>query len=313
MTRHAVRGLLALLALAASVPAIAGCGGLNADARAKPGQVLALGAENEYADVISQVGGRYVLADSLLNNPNTDPHTFEASPSVASAVSSARLIVQNGAGYDDFMSKLESASPSAQRVVIDVQHLLGLAKSPPNPHLWYMPRTMPAVATAVAGALSKMQPAHAAYFQGNASRFVRSLKPWYSALARLRSKYPHVPVATTEPVADYMLQAAGAEILSPFTLQVAVMNGYDPSAQDITRQEHLLSGHQVRVFLYNQQVTDPLTELFLREAHAHGVPIIGVYETMAPGYRYQAWMLAETTALMRALDSGISTERLSVR
>lgn len=310
MRRHAIQGLLGLLVLAASALAVAGCGGLSADAQARPGQVLALGAENEYADVISQVGGRYVHANSLLNNPNTDPHTFEASPSVASVVSSARLIVQNGAGYDDFMSKLESASPSGRRVVIDVQHLLGLAKSPSNPHLWYTPRAMPAVATAVAGALSKMQPQHAAYFQANASRFVRSLGPWYSTLARLRSEYPRVPVATTEPVGDYMLQAAGAEILTPFTLQAAVMNGYDPSPQDITRQEDLLSGRQVRVLLYNQQVTDPLTELFLRDAHAHRVPVVGVYETMPPGYHYQAWMLAETTALMRALDGGISTERL---
>ncbi len=272
--------------------------------------MLALGAESEYADVIAQVGGRYVHADSLLNNPNTDPHTFEASPSVATAISSARLVVQNGAGYDDFMSKLESASPSGQRVVIDVQHLLGLAKAPPNPHIWYLPRTMPVVATAVVSALSKMQPAHAAYFQANASRFVSSLAPWYDALARLRSKYPHVAVATTEPVGDYMLAAAGAEVLTPFALQSAVMNGYDPSPQDITRQESLLSGRRVRALLYNQQVTDPLTQTFLRDAHTHGVPVVGVYETMPPGYHYQAWMLAETAALTRALASGTSTEHL---
>ena len=37
--------------------------------------VEAVGAESQYADVIRQVGGRYVHVTSILDNPNTDPHT----------------------------------------------------------------------------------------------------------------------------------------------------------------------------------------------------------------------------------------------
>src|SRR5580698_10865610 len=77
--------------------------------------IVAIGAENEYANVLSQIGGKYVSVSSILNNPNTDPHTFESSPSVSSAVSSALLIVQNGIGYDEFMNKIESASPNSKR------------------------------------------------------------------------------------------------------------------------------------------------------------------------------------------------------
>ena len=33
---------------------------------------------------------------AIMSNPNTDPHTFEASPAVAREVSAAQLIVQNG-------------------------------------------------------------------------------------------------------------------------------------------------------------------------------------------------------------------------
>ena len=42
-------------------------------------KITAIGAENEYADVIGQVGGKYVNVSSIMSNPNTDPHTFEAS------------------------------------------------------------------------------------------------------------------------------------------------------------------------------------------------------------------------------------------
>jgi zinc/manganese transport system substrate-binding protein len=100
-------------------------------------RILAVGAEDEYANVIGQIGGRYVQVSAIMNNPNTDPHTFEASPRVAEVVSAAQLVVQNGLGYDSFMNQIEAASPSRLRKVIDVQKLLGLPSNSSNPHLWY--------------------------------------------------------------------------------------------------------------------------------------------------------------------------------
>jgi zinc/manganese transport system substrate-binding protein len=279
------------------------------------GRILAVGAESQYADVISQIGGRYVQVVAIERNPNTDPHTFEASPSIAETVGSARLVVQNGLGYDAFMEKLEAATGGAgsdsSRKVIDVQKLLGLPSSTSNPHLWYAPKTMPAVAHAVAGDLAAIQPAHAAYFHANATRFEESLQPWLTALRTFKARHPGVAVATTEPVGDYMLEAAGARILTPSSLQADVMNGTDPAPQDVTLQRELLSRRRVRALLYNQQVTDPLTESLLGVAAGAGIPVVGVYETMpTPGYDYQSWMLAELRALERALDQKASTRRL---
>ncbi|MGH3157662.1 MAG: metal ABC transporter solute-binding protein, Zn/Mn family, partial [Streptosporangiaceae bacterium] len=244
-------------------------------------------------------------------NPNTDPHSFEASPSIAQEVSGAQLVVQNGVGYDSYMNKIEQASPSTKRKVIDVQSLLRLPCSTPNPHLWYSPRTMPAVAKAVAAGLSALQPAHAAYFQARLRAFDRSLDPWYQAIARLKAAYPGAAAAVTEPVGDYMLQATGMKILTPFRLQADIMNGVDPAPQDISLQNSFFTSRTVKVFVYNQQVTDSLTESFLTEAHSHGIPVVGVYETMpTPGYDYQSWMLAEVNALQRALAGKTSTEKL---
>jgi zinc/manganese transport system substrate-binding protein len=290
-------------------PAIAGCGPVAA--RAGKGQIVAVGAENQYANVLSQIGGKYVSVTAIENNPNTDPHTFEASPNVAEIVGAARLVVQNGLGYDTFMNKIESASPNASRTVIDVQKLLGLPDSTPNPHLWYQPRTMPSLARALVSDLSAVQPAHAAYFAANERRFDASLNPWYRALRQFAARYPHTPVATTEPVGNYMLRAADATIVTPFGLQAEIMNGVDPAPQDVTFQDGLFSAHRVKVFVYNQQVTDSLTQSFLAAARRSGIPVVGVYETMpAPGYDYQSWMLAEVRALQLAVADGTSTERL---
>jgi zinc/manganese transport system substrate-binding protein len=307
---HLRRILPSLLAALALGGALAGCGA-TAGATAGKGQIVAVGAENEYANVISQIGGRYVSVTAIESNPNTDPHTFEASPSIAQVVGAAKLIVQNGLGYDTYMNKIEAASPSSSRKLIDVQKLLRLPDSTPNPHLWYEPGTMQAVARAIARDLSALEPSHAAYFAVNEKRFDASLAPWYQALGRFAASHPHVPVAVTEPVGDYMLRAAGATIVTPFALQADVMNGVDPAPQVVTLQNNLLSGHRVEVLLYNQQVTDSLTNTFLAAAKQHGIPVVGVYETMpTPGYDYQSWMLAEVRALERAVANGISTEKL---
>ena len=274
-------------------------------------KIAAIGAENEYADVIAQVGGKYVQASSIMSNPATDPHTFEASPAIASEITAAKLIVQNGAGYDRWATTIENADPSSSREVINVQQLLGLPVSTPNPHLWYKPSTMPAVASAIAADLGKIDPAHAAYYRANAATFTASLTAWNSAIAAFKSAHQNTPVATTEPVADYLLQAAGADNLTPWNFQADVMNGIDPTPQDVSLVQSLFTEHKVQVFLYNQQVTSALTESYIKLANQNGIPVIGVYETMpTPGYTYQTWMRAEVNALNKAVTAGVSTERL---
>jgi zinc/manganese transport system substrate-binding protein len=306
-TAAAVAGAVVVLALTA-----AGCGSTTASNSADSSTVItAIGAENEYANVLAQIGGRYVRVSSVLDNPNTDPHTFEASPAVAQKVSSASLIVQNGVGYDSWISKMEAASPNPQRKVIVAQSVLGLPDSTPNPHLWYDPKTMPAVAKAMAADLSDLVPAHKAYFQKNLVAFDRSLAPWLSAIAAFKAKYAHTAVATTEPVADYLLTAMGITNLTPFRFQADIMNGVEPSPQDISLVDSFFSQHKAKVFVYNQQVTDALTTSIRQAALRAGVPVAGVYETMpTPGYRYQSWMLAEVQAIQKAVTAQISTEKL---
>jgi zinc/manganese transport system substrate-binding protein len=308
------RVLLLLLALTSASVALAGCGrggaGSEAEARDGGARILAVGAENQYANVISQIGGRYIAVTAIMSNPNTDPHTFEASPGVARTVSTAKLIVQNGVGYDSFMNKIESATSSSSRKIIDVQTLLGLPDSTRNPHLWYDPTTMPKVAAQLVTDLSALEPSHAAYFKANATHFEAALQPWLTALKNFKKQHPGTPVATTEPVGDYMLLAAGTDNLTPWNLQADIMNGVDPAPQDVTLQDHLFKHHRVKVFLYNQQVTDTLTQSFLKLAATNHVPVVGVYETMPLGYSYQSWMLDEVQALNRAVTSGQSTTKL---
>jgi len=281
-----------------------------ASASSTSGVIKAVGAESEYANVLSQLGGKYVSVSSILNNPNTDPHTYEASPRVAQAVGQAQLIVQNGVGYDSFMNTIEAASANSKRKVIIVQKVRGLKDNTPNPHLWYNPTTMPAVAKVMVKALTALQPSHGAYFQQRLAAFTSSMQPWLKAIAAFKSNYAGTRVAVTEPVADYLLTAMGAKIITPFVFQADIMNGVDPSPEDITLEKSFFTKHEAKVFCYNQQVVSALTVSVRQTAESNHVPVVGVYETMPTGYDFQTWMLAEVTAIEKAVVHHTSTKKL---
>jgi len=172
-------------------------------------------------------------------------------------------------------------------------------------------KTMLAVAKAMATDLSDLRPTRAEYFQANRKKFDASLAPWFAAIAAFKSQHKGVTVATTEPVVDYLLSAMGIKNLTPWQFQADIMNGVDPSPQDVTLENGLFTNHSVKAFVYNRQVIDSLTTSIRLGALKAGVPVVGVYETMpTPGYDYQSWMLAEVKAIEKAVEAGVSTEQL---
>ena len=259
-------------------------------------------AENFYGDVAQQIGGPAVRVTSVLNNPNQDPHLFEASPAVARDVSAARIVIYNGADYDPWMERLLGAARNSGRTTIVVAELVG--KRPgDNPHIWYDPATMLAFAKALADALRGADPAHQADYQQRLATFQNSVRPIQAKIAALRGRLAGTPVTATEPVFGYMLTALGMQVRNePF--QRAVMNNTEPSASDVAAFEGDLKAHKVRMLVYNSQASDPVAERMERLARASHVPIVGATETEPPGRNYQAWILGELDAVDRALPKG---------
>jgi zinc/manganese transport system substrate-binding protein len=288
-----------------------GLSACNSSSAGTAGVIRAVGAENQYANVISQVGGRYVQVSAIMSDPTTDPHTFEVSTGVARSVASAQLIVQNGVGYDEFMNQLESASPNSSRDVIDVQALMGLALDTKNPHLWYDMSAIGKTAVKIEKDLATLDPTHASYFARRLTTFQASMAHLENAVVTFRHNFAGDKVATTEPVADYLLSALGLNNLTPFRFQADIMNGVDPSPEDISFQQSLFTSHHVKAFCYNAQVSSSVTTALRTLAEKSHVPVVAVYETMpTPGYDYQSWMLAEISALSKALTSKTSTKEL---
>lgn len=300
MKRRRIAGFSAWLALGLAVsmaPALAGC---STAGSSSGGRIQAVAGENFYGDVVAGVGGDLVSVTSILNDPNVDPHTYESSPQNAEAVADATLVVENGLGYDAFLDHLLGSSPRSDRKVIDVQQLLGLADGV-NPHVWYEPGTMPKVARAAADALEQLAPASKSTIEANLQTYLDSFAPLTAKIAELKSRFPGTPVAYTEPVPGYLLAAMGFQVLTPAGFAKAIENGTDPAPADVAAQQDLLTGHKVKVLLYNSQATSPVTDSIKTLAGQSGVPVVGVSETMPAGVGFVTWQLTQLNAIETAL------------
>lgn len=289
-----MRIVLVLLAVAA---AVAGCGGSGS----AHGGLSVVASTNVYGDIARQIGGDRVHVTSILSSPNADPHLFEPGTAEGLAVADAAVVIQNGAGYDAFMTKLENAAPSSKRHVLTVADLLGVHGRDANPHLWYDVTRLPLIARSIATVLGQADPPHAAAFEHGATRFVSSLAPLDRAVAAIRRAHTGDAVAYTEPVPGYLLSAAGLRNVSPGTFTRAIENGTEPPPQAVAAMSDLLTRHAVRVLLYNSQALSPITARMRDAAESAGVPVVGVTETLPAHRSFQQWQLEQVRALAQAL------------
>jgi len=291
------RALLILVALA-----LGACGATGSPSPStSQAPIPVLGAENFYADLLAQIGGSRVTVSSILNDPSADPHEYEANPATAKLVADSKLVIVNGIGYDDFMDKLLGASTKPDRVVINVQDILGV-KDDVNVHVWYDPATMPKVADAATAALAKLDPQNAAYFSAQEAKYLGALKTVNDKIASLKAKYPGAPIAFTENVAGYLTDAIGLKVLTPPAFMEAIESGTDPAPADVAVERDLLTGHKVKALMYNSQVTSPLTEQIRELAVSTNVRVVPVAETIPPAFKtFQDWQLAQLDDLEKAL------------
>lgn len=288
--KNAAAALALLLALLAQTVSV----------RAAENQIAVVAAENFYGDIARQIGGDRVSVVSIMNNPDQDPHLFETTPGIVRQIAGAQIVILNGANYDSWMDKLLAAGLRRDRIVVNAARLTGY-KAGDNPHLWYDPATMPAVAVVIADALAKSDSAHAADYSARLKVTLAALDQITQRVAQLKAKHGGVPVTATEPVFGPMARALGLTMRNE-RFQLAMMNDTEPSARDVAAFESDLKERKVRLLIYNSQVSEKLTDRLRDIARRAKVPVIGVTETMPANVKFQDWLLGELDVLDKALS-----------
>jgi zinc/manganese transport system substrate-binding protein len=304
--RSAVASIvIALTALALAVATLAAIVTASA-ASAAGAPVRVVAAENFWGNVASQIGGRDVQVTSLITDPNADPHLFETNAQDAATLAQAQVVIENGAGYDTWMSSLLGADGGQPRIVTAAS-VLHVGGSDPNPHLWYDIPRVPTVAAAIATALKKAAPQDAATFAKNLSTFDASLAPLKQTIATIKQHFHNAPVAYTERVPGYLLADANLDVKTPPGFARAIEDGVDPGAADTVAMRELVTKHDINVLLYNVQTVTPVTTQMRALAKQHDIPVVGVSETLPAGTpTYQQWQQSQLNDLLRALQEGRS-------
>jgi len=284
---------LAVLGISLLAGLLAGCA-KKETAQSGATKVSIVAAENFYGGVAKQIAGNSAKVTSILSNPNQDPHEFTTEAATAFAVANADIVIYNGIGYDDWMGKLLGVQGKPGRIVIRVADLIG-AKPGDNPHIWYDPRTMPALAAKLAEIVKRPD---------NLAAFQKEMSSVTSKIAEIKSAHSGTVVTATEPVFGYMAAALGFK-MENYGFQLAVMNDTEISFQQASDFEKSLHDKSMKILFYNSQVSDPVTQRMREVAEKCGVAVVGVSETQPPDAKdYVDWMLTELNDVETALQTG---------
>jgi zinc/manganese transport system substrate-binding protein len=259
-------------------------------------------AENFWGSIASQLGGDRATVDSIITNPNEDPHSYEPTASDARRLATAQLAIVNGVGYDPWAPKLLSANPASGRTVLTVGDLFGL-KEGDNPHRWYDPADVEAVANAITADLKKLDPDHTSYYDQRRAEFENQrLASYHRLIADIRAKYRGTAVGASESIFALLSPALGLHLTTPGSFLKAISEGTEVSAQDTLTVQRQLSHHEIKVWIYNSQNATPEIQRLNALARSEHIPVATITETLSPANAsFEQWQVAELQRIAQAL------------
>jgi zinc/manganese transport system substrate-binding protein len=295
-----LRVLCSLPLLALVGACLAGCGALPASATEHGVRVVA--AENFWGSIARQLGGSDATVSSIIVNPAQDPHSYEPTSANARTMASAQLAIVNGVGYDPWASQLLAANPADGRTVLTVGSMFGLHDGD-NPHRWYDPAEVERVAGAITAALKRLDPTHASYYDRRLRTFeTRSLSRYHALIASIRGRFSGVSVGASESIFALQAPALGLRLITPASFMRATSEGTEVTAQDTATAERQITGHAIKVWVFNSQNATPEIQRLNGLARAAGIPIATVTETLSPASdSFEQWQVHQLTGLEAAL------------
>lgn len=294
----------------------AGTGGAEAN-----GRIAVVTSTNVYGDIVEAIGGDKVNVTAIISRPSQDPHSYEANAQDRLTVSKAKLVVENGGGYDDFIHTLADDSNVAHENIISAVEVSGLAPEPAgtasahagdghshdhgefNEHVWYSFDAMTHLADAVAARLGALDAASASQFTANAAEFKSGLAKLESKISAMKTSHGGAGVAVTEPVPLYLLESAGLENRTPAEYTAAVEEGADVPPAVLKAATSTAAAKDTRFLAYNEQTEGPQTQAVKNAATAAGTPVVSFTETLPDGKTYLEWMADNVDNVSNALKS----------
>jgi zinc/manganese transport system substrate-binding protein len=256
---------------------------------------------DQWGDIVSTLGGNCAKVRTILVSSSVNPHDYEPSPADAGDFAGSQLVVLNGADYDPWASKLAATAVPNVPVVSAAQ----VTDTPDgaNPHLWYRPPAVTALADGVTAELTKLSPSAAGYFAKQRSTLTSDLKPYNDLIAKITQEASGKSYAATERIFDYMAQAISLVDKTPEGYRQAVANETDPSPGDLQAFRDALAGRHIDVLIFNPQTEGAVPDQLRAAAQKAGVPVVAITETVPSKEKsFQDWQVDQLRSLAKALN-----------
>lgn len=277
--------------------------GCSSAAAGGPAPIRVVASTDVWGDVARQVAGPLagsgVRITSVIDDPDADPHDYEANARDELAVSRAQLLVINGGGYDPFVASLRRSTRSSAPVVDAVAIAGPEARS--NEHVFYDLPVVVRVARRIAAELSAIDPAHASTYRAGAAGFATEVGDLRRSETRIAAAHRGTAVLTTEALPGYLVAACGLVDRADPQFRADVEDGNGVPTALLAHTVRLLENRRVALLAYNAQTYGPETALLRTAARRSRVPTVGLTETLPPNTTYLAWMRDAIAAVDRAL------------
>lgn len=273
-------------------------------ASASTAAIDVVASTNVWGDIAAKVGGDKVNVTSIIDDPDKDPHEYEASAQNQLALSKAKVVIENGGGYDDFVDTMLASAKNTSATVLNAVTISGkkaAAGDELNEHVWYDFPTVEKVIDQLQTTYAGIDPASADTFANNAKQLKGSIDALVKKEGDLKATYNGQPVSITEPVPLYLLEAIGLKNKTPDAFSEAIEQDSDVAPAVLRATLKLYSDHAVKLLAYNEQTTGAQTEAVLKAAKDNNIPVVGVTETLPGGEDYVSWMTKNLDAIGAAL------------
>lgn len=231
------------------------------------------------ADIARHVAGDAATVTPLLPR-GTDPHTFEPSPRDSQRVANAGLILENGAGLEEWLAPLiQNASTKAPIVSLSDGASVRKRRDPAqdehgdedDPHLWTDVQNVIAYTEKIRNALSAADPVNTALYQANAAAYSTQLQALDTYIVQQAQSIPasRRKLVTNHETFGYFADRYGFTVVG--TVFPSVSAEAQPSAQDIARLVDTIKAEGLPAIFTESTVNPQLAAQIARDA---GVTVV---------------------------------------
>jgi zinc/manganese transport system substrate-binding protein len=305
----------ALGIIAAMTLTLSACAPVESDTIEPFDGLTIVSSTNVWGDIAKSVAGDGVRVISIIDSFGQDPHSYEASARDQLAVNEADIVVANGGGYDSFIDVLADAAGgfeilyaylpdehSEEEATAEESTEDGHDHGHENEHVWYDFHVVEDFATRLAEQLGTLDPDGATEYAENLVEFLGEMERLQDDVAMAGQNYQGYSVVSSEPVADYLIDALGFENVTPSEFSQAIEEETDLSPKVLLEVQELLKNKLVKLFVVNSQTGSSQIDSLVTLAKDNGIAVVEMSELLPEGISYSEWMHNNILSIDTALN-----------